>query len=132
MSEQAMRQRVVKALKPLDAWSVENPCRPGTPDVNYIEGWIELKWKAEWPKRPESVVQLEHFTPQQRLHLMRRWILGGNAYLLLQVDQDWLLFDGATAARIVGLVPRGELEQAARAKWHSPNLAVDLPPVLKR
>lgn len=127
-----MRQRVVRALKGLDAWSVENPCRPGTPDVNYIEGWIELKWLAEWPARDSTVVQLPHFTPQQRLHLARRWEMGGNAYLLLQVSQDWLLFDGKEAARIVGRVPRAELEAAALAQWHRPDLREALPPMLSR
>ena len=132
MSEQHMRQRVVKALKKLDAWSVENPCRPGTPDVNFIEGWIELKWRAEWPKRTTTVVRLPHFTPQQKLHLGRRWLKGGNAYLLLQVAQDWLLFNGEEAAKIVGQATRAELEASAQAQWHSPNLREDLPPELSR
>lgn len=127
-----MRQRVVKALKPLDAFSVENLCGSGTPDVNYMEGWIELKHKDEWPKRATSVVRLPHFTPQQRLRLRRRWHLGGNAYLLLQVEQDWLLFDGGTAAVHVGRCDRSTLESIAKARWHSPNLAVDLPPQLSR
>ena len=132
MSEQHMRQRVIKALKPLDAWSVENPCRPGTPDVNYIEGWIELKWKSDWPSRPGTPVRLPHFTPQQKLHLARRWLKGGNAYLLLQVAQDWLLFDGKTAAEHVGQENRAALESVAQVVWHSPNLAEDLPPQLSR
>ena len=132
MSEQTMRQRVVKALKCLDAWSVENPCRPGTPDVNYIEGWIELKHAEKWPARAATPLRLGHFTPQQRLHLRRRWHLGGNAYLLLQVDQDWLLFDGETAAEFVGLQPRQELYLRARASWHRPDLAAVLPPQLRR
>lgn len=132
MSEKTQRQRVVKALKPFDAWSVENPCRPGTPDVNYIEGWIELKWLADWPKRATTTVRIEHFTPQQRVHLARRWEMGGNAYLLLQVAQDWLLFTGDIAARIVGRATRSELEAAAKAQWVRPNLADVLPPQLTR
>ena len=132
MSEQHMRQRVVKALKPLDAWSVENPCRPGTPDVNFIEGWCELKHKDNWPVRKTTIIRLPHFTPQQRLHLRRRWHLGGNAYLLLQIAQDWLLFDGKAAAEFVGKVTRAELESVANAVWHRPNLAEVLPPQLSR
>lgn len=127
-----MRQRVVKALKKLDAWSVENPCRPGTPDVNYIEGWIELKWKEEWPVKAETTLRLPHFTPQQRLHLRRRWFLGGNAYLLLQVKQDWLLFDGDVAAEYVGTVDRSALELRAKAQWNHPILREVLPPQLSR
>lgn len=127
-----MRQRVIKALKPLDAISVENPCRPGTPDVNYTEGWIELKHKYEWPKRSDSVVRLDHFTPQQRVFLMRRWHVGGNAYLLLQVDHDWLLFTGEDAADHVGKVDRATLEELAIAVWNRPNLPEVLPKYLSR
>lgn len=127
-----MRQRVVKALKPLDAWSVENPCRPGTPDVNYIEGWIELKWVEKWPARSSTPVRLPHFTPQQKLHLRRRWHLGGNAYLLLQVDQDWFLLNGEEAAKIVGQANRTELEAHSIKFWHRPDLRVDLTPHLSR
>lgn len=127
-----MRQRVVKALKKLDAWSVENPCRPGTPDVNYIEGWIELKWVEKWPARKDTPVRLPHFTPQQKLHLRRRWHMGGNAYLLLQVEQDWFLFNGEEAAKIVGQANRLQLIQSAQASWHRPNLALVLPPQLSR
>ena len=132
MTEQTMRQRVVKALKPLDAWSVENPCRPGTPDVNYIEGWMELKWVEKWPKRAATPVRLPHFTPQQKLHLRRRWVMGGNAYLLLQVEQDWYLFNGEEAAIIVGQANRAELEEHSIAFWRSPNLREDLIPHLSR
>lgn len=132
MTEQTMRQRVVKALKPLDAWSVENPCRPGTPDVNYIEGWIELKWCEKWPVRTVTPVRLPHFTPQQKLHLRRRWHMGGNAYLLLQVDQDWFLLNGEEAAMIVGQANREMLEQHSIWFKRSPDLRVDLTPHLSR
>ena len=117
-----MRQRVVKALKPLDAFSVENPCRPGTPDVNYMEGWMELKHKYEWPKRAATTVRLDHFTPQQRLCLMKRWHAGGNSFLLLQVGDDWLLFDGDVAAEKVGRVNKEELYIIAKVTWFRPEL----------
>lgn len=127
-----MRQRVIKALKPLDAISVENYARPGTPDVNYIEGVIELKWKKKWPVRPTTIIRCAHFTPQQKVMLARRWHKGGNAYLLSQIDQDWLLFSGDVAAKIYGKSNRAELEEAALAVWHRPNLREDLTPMLSR
>lgn len=110
MAEKTMRQNVIKALRELDAISVENPVYPGTPDVNYIDGWIELKWMRRWPENADrSPVLIPHFTPQQRVWLARRWRKGGNAFLLLQVGLEWLLFDGETAGKFVGKVTRPEL-----------------------
>lgn len=117
MSESGQRQRVIKALKKLDARPIENPIGPGTPDVNYIEGWIELKWLRRWPKNAETIVQLPHFTKGQRLWLRRRWRRGGNAFLLLQCKQEWLLFTGQDAHDFVGHTTREGLHRGACARW---------------
>lgn len=106
MSERAMRKRVLRALKPLHAVAVENPAHPGTPDVNYIEGWLELKKLKAWPKSDDAPVALEHFAPQQRIWLRNRTVMGGSSYMLLQVGNEWLLFTGRVAADIVGRVSR--------------------------
>lgn len=117
MSESDQRRKVVKYLKPLHAVPVENPIIPGTPDVNYIGGWIELKWLRRWPKLISSTVKIDHFTPQQRHWLRKRWEMGGSAWLLLQVRLEWLLFSGVDAANYVGLVPRPDLYEFARVRW---------------
>jgi len=123
MSEYNFRQQVVKELTKagLDAFSVENPSRPGTPDVNYIPGWIELKWLPKWPKQADTIVKIDHFTPQQRNFLRRRWNRGGPAHLLLRVGSrgsiENLLFEGPDASDFVGLVDREKLE--ALAVWHT-------------
>lgn len=116
MSEKTQRRRVVKALRPLDAISVENPVYPGTPDVNYIEGWIELKWLRAWPKR-DGEVRVDHFTPGQREWIRRRWKRGGAVWVLLQVGREWILLDGDTAARHLGYVDRDTLHRLATASW---------------
>jgi hypothetical protein len=113
-----MRRRTVQGLKALDAIAVENPIRPGTPDINFVEGWIELKYLSKWPKgADENPVFFLHFTLQQRIWLTRRRLYGGRAYLLLQVQQDWLLFDGVVAAEHVGKVTRPRLIELAEARW---------------
>ena len=110
--EQRQRQLVVKALNKagLDATSVENPACPGTPDVQFIDGWLELKFKEKWPAREDTTVRIEHFSPQQRIWLLRRYLTcekrgtrHGQVFLLLYVAEtkEHLLFDGMTAARWV-------------------------------
>lgn len=132
MSEHSQAERVIKTLKPLHGFRVENPCLPGTPDVNCTLGWIELKWIEKWPARTGTPVRVDHFTPQQRIFGQKRHRAGGLALLLLQVEstQDWLLFDGPTAARIVGHVPRAELLAGALAHWIGRDMEKNLVPCL--
>ena len=117
MSEQKFRNRVIRELRPLDAVSVENPAFPGTPDVNYIEGWVELKWLRAWPADANTPVRLEHYTQQQRVWATRRRHRGGRCFLLLQVQDEYLLFDGRTAAEVLGHSTREALEEHAIQVW---------------
>jgi hypothetical protein len=119
--EQNMRQRVIQALKPLDAISVENSCGPGTPDVNYIGGWLELKRVAAWPANLRTPVRIPHFSPQQKVWLARRCQRGGRAYVLLQVERDWFLIDGLVAASGLGTWNRDDLLFNSAKHWF-PNL----------
>lgn len=113
-----MRQSVVGALKKFDACSVENRCGPGTPDVNYVEGWIECKWAQRWPVGTNTVLKLVHpLETAQKVWLQRRWRRGGNAFVLLQVRKDWLLFDPPTAARIFDKATRSQLIREAIKHW---------------
>ena len=118
MSESHMRQRVIQGLRSLDAVSVENPARPGTPDVNYVEGWIELKQLPRWPRGgPDEIVRVAHFRPGQRVWIGRRARRGGRVHVLLQVGADWLLLPGEVAARELGRVSRARLEEMAVRVW---------------
>ena len=118
MSEHDMRGKIIEVLRPLDAVSVENRCGPGTPDVNYIGGWMELKWLREWPKRPETPVKLDHdLEPQQRAWLRRRRNRGGAAWVMLQCRREWLLWHGEIAAEIIGTATREELIARCHRYW---------------
>jgi len=134
-SESAMWQKVrpILVAAKLDPVRVENPIHPGTPDVNLADGrWIELKCIAEWPARTTSLVQIRHYTPQQRVWLYRRWrYVPGSTLLLLEVrtDRQWLLFDGDVAARVVGRSTTAEHRKSARAVLHECELS-ELPKVL--
>lgn len=126
-----MRRRVIQYLRTLNAVPVENPAQPGTPDVNYVEGWIELKKLDAWPKSKDAVVTISHFTPQQRNWLTLRRRRGGRAFLLLQVKDEWLLFDGLVAAESVGRVPRAQLEYLAARHWRKGLRAEELKEMLQ-
>ena len=117
MSESSMWDTVRVKLRGFDPVRVENVVDNGTPDVDTIHGWIELKHKDAWPKRPGTPLRLPHFTPQQRTWLFRRVLSGGRAFLLLKVANDWLLFDGAVASRILGGKTKDELIAFSLAYW---------------
>lgn len=125
-SETSMRGRVLHALKPLDAHGIENALYAGCPDVEFIGGWIELKSLNDWPKRPETLVRIEHFTMEQRHWLRRRVRRGGKAWLLLRVRNEWLLFPGDRAADIVGVATRAQLVEAACRHWPETPTDLDL------
>lgn len=112
-----MRRRVVEALRPLDAIAVENSVHPGTPDVNYVDGWIELKAVAAWPVRPETPLRIDHFTNVQRIWLRRRAKSGGAAHVLLRVGKEWLLFSAEKAAANLGTATRADLYRVAARTW---------------
>ena len=116
--EVSMRQHVVKSLRKLDAVPVENLVVPGTPDVEFIGGWIELKTEDDWPARPTTPLRLKRFEIEQRAWLRRRIRRGGRAWLLLRVKREWLLFRGDTAADILGDSPKALLIEAALRYWN--------------
>lgn len=121
-----MRGRVLHALKPLDAQAIENALFAGVPDVEFIGGWIELKALTDWPKRPDTLVRIEHFTMEQRHWLRRRVRRGGKAWLLLRVGKEWLLFPGDKAADIIGTLTRAQLVEAALFYWPATPTDMDL------
>lgn len=144
-SEASLWKTLRDGVKRAPAWHVhlvrvENDVEVGTPDVNYcavpirlhptsaisgslmeglgegVEGWIELKHRHHWPARERTVVRLDHYTQEQRDWLLRRTISGGRAWLLLQVEREYLLFDGV-AAQQVGRLTRKGLGELARCTW---------------
>jgi hypothetical protein len=118
MSEADMRRTLIGSLRALDAVPVENRVGPGTPDINYIGGWMELKWLRSWPKQPKTPVKLDHpLLPEQRAWLARRCRRGGQVWLMLQCRREWLLFWGETAAVIIGNVNKSDLLHHVTRYW---------------
>lgn len=108
---------MIKALRAIDAKSIENLVGIGTPDVNHAYGWLELKWLRSWPKRKTTTVRLPHYKKEQKVWATRRINKGGFVQLLLQADNDWLLFDGKIAALWLGKLTKEELIDCADHVW---------------
>ncbi len=118
LPEQLMWDKIRPALKALDPVRIESHLTAsGIPDVNYSQGWIELKYAERWPPR-QGPLRVDHFTPEQRGWLVQRRQAGGLAFLLLKVGRyEWLLFDGLVAAALVGEATRERLYTACIARW---------------
>lgn len=121
MSESAMWESLRPPMKTarLDPVRIESrETDTGIPDVNYTQGWIELKYLPAWPVRPETPVRVDHFTGDQRAWIVARTQCGGKVFVMLKVGRkDWLLFQGMIAARFLGTVPRSQLEGCALGRW---------------
>lgn len=118
MAESDMRKNLCNKLKKLDAVAVENPARPGTPDINFVGGWIECKWLRAWPKRTGTVVKLNHpLLSSQKVWIRRRQRRNGKPWVMLQCGREWLLFRGDIACDRLGTATRAELYSHARAHW---------------
>lgn len=131
--EQSMWSAIRPAMKEagLDPERIENQVGSGTPDVNIKSGWVELKAAERWPPRG-GPLRLPHYMPQQKAWAIRRIHCGGCVWLLLKVGKaDWLLFWGVDAARVLGKVPRAELEDTALQVWAKKPTAEELRELLE-
>lgn len=131
--ESYLRKAIVRVLP--GAIPVENAVLPGTPDVSYVEGWLELKCRVRWPKRADTIVSMDHFTPQQRVWHLRRAKAGGSTHVLIEFVEacEYLLLEGAEAARILGKTNRAELMAACSRVWSDrKTMLEELPLVLCR
>lgn len=83
----------------LDPHRIENRVGIGTPDVNYLFGWIELKHSDGM--QTTGTLALKHPpTPEQKVWLGRRSTLGMPAFLCLRVGRIWRLFDGDKVQKV--------------------------------
>ena len=104
-------------LRALHAVPVENSVQEGTPDINTVYGWLELKQLPAWPVRPDTPVGNGLLRPGQGPWLARRCAHGGAAWVLLRIGREWILLWGAWAAQHLGRTNRKQLVQAAVAYW---------------
>lgn len=114
--EQKWRKSLVKDLRRLDAIPCENVAKPGTQDVNYNHGWIELKVLPDWPARSDTVVRIDKLTPQQRVRNRLRWEAGGAAWIFIKIGSDHILFRGCDA-KVLGTLTKAEMIGLSVRYW---------------
>lgn len=119
MSESDTRRTFCKMIHPLDPVPIENLLTGntgiGTPDVEFVGGWAELKYLSKWPARDSTLVRIPHYTDEQREWAKRRWAKGEMVWLVLQVRQDWV-FWCQPAAQNVGFLTKDQMRDSA-ARW---------------
>lgn len=94
---------------------VENRVKPGTPDLYVshpkIRGWVELKYLAGFPARPTTPVKLSEWTSEQRAFASRAARFGTKCWLVVGVEQEVFVFDGA---RFEDTIAAEEFRRAAQ------------------
>lgn len=100
-----------------DPQRIETPDIDGTPDVNHLFGWVELKYVRAWPKRDNTPLRLDHYSQHQRVWHKRRCKAGGLCHVLLGVEKEHFLIWGEVASEFLGKIPRMELIMRSDAHW---------------
>lgn len=125
MQETSVRRKVISLLSPLNAFAVENPVCPGTPDVCCVAGWLELK-VTKWPRRADSRVVVD-LRNEQKIWL-RKWRKhGGRAWTFTVIEpvigdfadrlDECFLHDASWSADYLGEVNEDVLRSNALAIW---------------
>lgn len=124
MSGEAALRRYVReglAVRGVLTCHHEDALNAGVPDLSYAgngrHGWIELKSLVAWPTRETTIVRMARYSDAQRQWLRLRWEAAGHTWMLLRAGRDHLLFDGQTAAAVVGHCTRAGLFKLARRRW---------------
>lgn len=115
MVEKRLRSKVIKLLEPLGAFAVENPAKPGTPDVCTTMGWIELKL-GTFAKTSRGAVRIT-LRNEQRIWLRKWSLFGGKAWVLTVINGEWFLHDGLWSSENIGRVKEEVFREHAEESW---------------
>jgi hypothetical protein len=127
------KQMKKHAPRKMNIKRIENTAHPGMCDVHYtflppgmcagyevVSGFIELKHVVQEPARADTIVRIEHMTPDQKIFNWKERQAGGNCHILLWIGDKYLLFD---EIKEVGNVPLQRLvdisiwAQAGKIEW---------------
>lgn len=114
---------------------IETPSTSGVPDCSLCtdgrESWVECKVTVA-PKRPDTPLDLRHFTVEQENWLYKRGVHGSPVYLLLRVEgregPHHLLVHGSAVKALRGapLAQAVELAKSHGYYWFGLDLSHDL------
>lgn len=121
MSESATRKAFKLMMYGRHPVNIENlltgDAELGTPDVAYSHGFVELKNLDGFPVRASTVVRIPHYTDNQRDWLLAHHRAGGLAWLVIQVEQEWFVFDAERAQEVGLTLTRQDWYNNANAHW---------------
>jgi hypothetical protein len=99
---------------------VENTFYKGIPDVNFLidgnEGWLELKYMPEYPKKDYTEIKVPHFTKEQKLWHDARYKNKGRTMVLIQVDSDYFIFK-KERINLLGSLTKKSMFKFANKSW---------------
>ena len=99
---------------------IENPFYKGVPDVNFLidgnEGWLELKYIPQYPKKEITIVKVPHFTIEQKIWHNARFKNKGRTMVLIQVDDDYFIFK-KEKINLLGSLNKFRMFQHANKFW---------------
>ena len=122
MSENNLWRYLQKNLKDSKTMlmRIENPFYKGVPDVNFLidgnEGWLELKYIPQYPKKEITIVKVPHFTIEQKIWHNARFKNKGRTMVLIQVDDDYFIFK-KEKINLLGSLNKYRMFQHANKFW---------------
>lgn len=109
MLESAVRHDLITNLKEFGhVEAIENSAGTGNPDVNYCiescEGWIEVKYRREFPKRESTPALGKCFKPTQPIWFKKRLDAGAKRiFIYARIDEEFFLIPGEYFAYVEGM-----------------------------
>jgi hypothetical protein len=102
--ETDLNKRICAAIKDRDPRRCENTVDPGTPDIHYVNGWIEDK-QVRFPSTPGLIIKVDHYHSGQRGWQVRRRRAGGLCHVAIEDSRTgWCyVFDALDAAQHLGI-----------------------------
>jgi hypothetical protein len=100
----------------------EDKFASGIADVSFVSygkhGWMELKKIDKWPVRASTQVRCRHYTAEQRNFLVNKGGPGGNTWLFVKIERDYLLIHWQQAIKF-GELNKEDTMQLAFAHWYN-------------